>query len=184
LRKPAANLRRQKRNCPIRIAGQETATLAVLGLGSNLGDSHTIVIKAVEALKEMLSGLRSAPLYETEPLYVTDQGRFINTAVAGWYNGLPDKLLLDVQKIEQYFGRDRLKERRWGERILDIDILVFGNLLIKERDLEIPHPRIKERRFALEPLLDLLPKVTEPGTGLSYRSICESLPDQGIRRIN
>ena len=157
--------------------------LVVLGLGSNLGDSRRIITEAIDALKEILTELRSASLYETEPLYVADQGRFINTAVSGYFNGTPDKLLHDVHKIETFFGRDRSLERRWGERTLDIDILLFGDLLIKGQDLEIPHPRLKERRFALEPLLELLPEAVEPGTGLSYRGICDALPEQGVRRI-
>ena len=157
--------------------------LVVLGLGSNLGDSRRIITEAIEALKKILTELRSASLYETEPLYVADQGRFINAAVSGYFNETPKKLLYDVNKIETLFGRNRSKERRWGERTLDIDILLFGDLVLKERDLEIPHPRLKERRFALEPLLELLPEALEPGTGLSYRTICDALPDQGVRRI-
>jgi 2-amino-4-hydroxy-6-hydroxymethyldihydropteridine diphosphokinase len=137
--------------------------------------------------------LRAASLYETEPLYVTDQGRFINTAVAGFYpeplaQGSPDSrrarnLLSRINEIEARFGRDRSRERRWGERPLDIDILLFGGLSLSEVDLGIPHPRLRERRFALEPLLELLPEAVEPGTGVSYREICDSLPDQGVRIV-
>ena len=162
---------------------QIETSLVVLGLGSNLGDSRRIITEAIVSLKEILAELRSASLYETEPLYVTDQGRFINTVVEGYFNGSPEKLLHDVHKIETFFGRDRSLERRWGERTLDIDILLFGNLLLKEPNLEIPHPRLKERRFALEPLLELLPEAVEPGTGLSYRGICDALPEQGVRRV-
>ena len=162
---------------------QIETSLVVLGLGSNLGDSRRIISEAIEALRKILTELRAASLYETEPLYVTDQGRFINTAVSGYFNESPEKLLNSVHKIETFFGRNRPKERRWGERTLDIDILLFGNLLIKGQDLEIPHPRLKERRFALEPLLELLPEAVEPGTGIPYLGICEALPDQGVRRI-
>ena len=157
----------------------------VLGLGSNLGDSRLIILEAINNLKEVLIKLRAASLYETKPLYVEDQNRFINTAVAGYYMGDEDsnsagKLLQSINRIEERFGRNRARERRWGERPLDIDILLFGNLIINRADLEIPHPRLKERRFALQPLLELLPDATEPGTGLSYRSVCETLPDQGV----
>ena len=166
--------------------------LIVLGLGSNLGDSRLIVLDAIRALGDVLLELRAAPLYETAPLYVTDQAGFINTAVAGLYPGQMDggsrdadharKLLRQVNEIEARFGRDRSRERRWGERTLDIDILLFGSLALSVDGLEIPHPRLKERRFALEPLLELLPLATEPGTGISYREICDSLPDQGVRK--
>ena len=156
--------------------------LVVLGLGSNCGDSRQIITGAVKALAEILSNLRCASLYETAPLYVKDQARFINTAVTGYFSGTPDKLLQDVYKIETFFGRDRSREQRWGPRLLDIDILLFGDLVLDTPALQIPHPRLKERRFALEPLLELLPDVTEPGTGFSYRSVCDALPEQGVKR--
>ena len=165
----------------------------VLGLGSNLGDSRLIVLDAIKALEGVLTGLRAASLYETAPLYVTDQAGFINTGVAGFY---PEPLAQDssdascarnllhrINEIEAHFGRDRSRERHWGERPLDIDILLFGDLVLSESDLEIPHPRLRERRFALEPLLELLPEAKQPGTGVFYRKICDSLPDQGVKRI-
>ncbi|MDR1566780.1 MAG: 2-amino-4-hydroxy-6-hydroxymethyldihydropteridine diphosphokinase [Treponema sp.] len=162
--------------------------LAVLGLGSNSGygglDSFALLDKAVFRLEAVLSGLQRASLYETEPLGVIDQPRFLNTAVAGWYNGSPRALLKSIHIIETDFGRDRSRERPWGERSLDIDILLFGDMRVSEPpDLELPHPRLGERRFALEPLLELLPGATEPGTGKLYREICGALPDQGSRRL-
>jgi len=164
-----------------------------LGLGSNLGDSRQIVLDAVKALGEALTGLRMASLYETKPLYVTDQGSFINTVVEGLYDpnymsieassptASARELLSRLHEIEARFGRDRANERRWGERFLDIDILLFGDYTVNEADSIIPHPRLKERRFALEPLLELSPDATEPGTGLFYRDFCDALPDQGVR---
>ena len=158
-------------------------SLVVLGLGSNLGDSSLIILEALKNLEFILSELRRASLYETEPLHVTDQNLFINTAVTGFFKGTPTELLSVTGKIEMRFGRDRNKEKRWGERFLDIDILLFGDRIIKETLLEIPHPRLKERRFALEPLLELLPSAVEPGTGISYQGVCSSLPDQGVRKM-
>ena len=154
--------------------------LVVLGLGSNLGDSRSILINAAETLKTILCELKNAPLYKTDPLYVLDQGCFINTAVAGFYDNSPGDLLKEINKIEKQFGRNRAKERRWGERSLDIDILLFGNEIINSPDLVIPHPRLKERRFALEPLLKIIPEAREPGTGLFYQKVCETLPNQGV----
>ncbi|MDR2079111.1 MAG: 2-amino-4-hydroxy-6-hydroxymethyldihydropteridine diphosphokinase, partial [Treponema sp.] len=69
----------------------------------------------------------------------------------------------------------------WGERTLDIDILLFGERVVSEPDLEIPHPRLRERRFALTPLLELVPDAADPLTGTSYRVILEALPDQGVQ---
>ena len=177
--------------------------LVVLGLGSNLGDSRAIVLDAIKALHDVLLELRAASLYVTEPLYVTRQASFINTAVAGFYpessaqspstggepqplrasaEGSARNLLRRINEIEARFGRDRPREQRWGERKLDIDILLFGSLTLSESGLEIPHPRLKERRFALEPLLELLPEAVDHSTGISYREICDSLPDQGVRK--
>ena len=96
---------------------------------------------------------------------------------------LARELLSLLHEIEARFGRNRALEKRWGERFLDIDILLFGDLTLAESSLVIPHPRLKERRFALQPLLDILPCALEPGTGLSYRGVCESLPDQGVARF-
>jgi len=163
--------------------------LAVLGLGSNIGDSRRTVLDAAAALGQVLDGLRRASLYETEPMYVADQGRFINTAVSGLFAGTAEELLVCVNRIEAEFGRDRGKERRWGERTLDIDILLFGGRRIvrpaskKQPYLEIPHPRLKERRFALQPLLELVPDAVEPETGCAYADICRALPEQGARQI-
>jgi len=166
-----------------------------LGLGSNLGDSRQIVPDAVKALEEVFTGIRMASLYETKPLYVTDQGSFINTVAEGNYEpnytsieGSPAasarELLSRLHEIEARFGRDRTKERRWGERFLDIDILLFGDSIISEADLTIPHIRLKERRFALEPLLELFPEAAEPGTGFFYKDFCAALSDQGVSVVS
>ena len=157
--------------------------LVALGLGSNLGDSRRLILEAIKALEELLSELRTASFYETEPLYVTDQARFINTVVTGFFSVSPGELMQCINDIESRLGRDRSQERRWGERYLDIDILLFGDLVVREPGLEIPHPRLNERRFALEPLLELLPEATEPGSGLSYRNICQALPSQGCKKL-
>ncbi|MDR0589497.1 MAG: 2-amino-4-hydroxy-6-hydroxymethyldihydropteridine diphosphokinase [Spirochaetaceae bacterium] len=153
----------------------------VLGLGSNQGDSRGILGDALEALGELLEETRAASVFETEPLLVTDQGRFLNTALGGRYRGEPRELLEHIHRIEARFGRDRKQERRWGERPLDIDILLFGGLVLSEPpELEIPHPRLTERRFALVPLLELFPDAADPRTGKAYRAFMEELPRQGI----
>ena len=163
-------------------------TMVVLGVGSNLGDSRQIILDAMKELDAVLMETRAASFYETEPMHVTDQNNFINTAVAGVYEKPENpqsarELLGEIHDIEARFGRDRSKERRWGERFLDIDILLFGNLVLNEPDLIIPHPRLKERRFALQPLLELLPCSAEPGTGILYRDFFHSLPEQGVKLL-
>ncbi len=137
-----------------------TESLVVLGLGSNkyylfkgrLFTPRSILQEAIRALEKTLRSLRVAPLYETEPLHVTDQPHFLNTAVCGVYSGEPQALLAEIHAIEAAWGRNRSIERRFGERTLDIDILLFGGRAINEIDLVIPHPRLYERAFALVPL--------------------------------
>ena len=163
-------------------------SLVVLGLGSNTGKSQRIILDAVDVLREHFADLRMASIYETAPMYVKEQNNFLNTAVSFYFHEIADslsafKILKTINGIEALFGRDRNREQRWGQRSLDIDILLFGNLVLSEPDLEIPHPRLKERRFALQPLLELLPDAAEPGSGLSYRNICDKLPDQGVKNI-
>ena len=157
-------------------------SIVVLGLGSNRGDSKAIIMGAAEALKDDLMDLSFSSLYDTAPLHVTEQRRFINAAVLGYYGLSPLELLTRIHCIEMCFGRDRIHEQRWGERYLDIDILLFGDLCVNEPELTIPHPLLKERRFALEPLIELLPNAVEPVTGLLYAKICAGLPDQGVQR--
>jgi 2-amino-4-hydroxy-6-hydroxymethyldihydropteridine diphosphokinase len=148
------------------------ASLAVLGLGSNRGDSPAILAGAVEKLKGFLGDIKTAAVIETDPLYVRDQPRFFNTAVSGFCSLSPMELLEAIQAIEAFYGRDRSRERRWGERTLDIDILLFGDMIVSRPPLlEIPHPRIRERRFALEPLLEILPDARDPVTGRLFRDI-------------
>ena len=163
---------------------EKIPVLCVLGLGSNTpckDISCTGIINAAAAeLKKTLANVKLSPLYKTEPLHVTDQSPFINAALSGFFPESADKLLELIQKVEAKYGRDRSKERRWGERTLDIDILLFGDLVMSEDALTIPHPRLKERAFALQPLLDLLPDEAEPGTGKKYRDILAQLPYQEI----
>jgi 2-amino-4-hydroxy-6-hydroxymethyldihydropteridine diphosphokinase len=126
----------------------------------------------VERLGKLLGDMRAAALIETEPLYVLDQPRFFNTAVSGFWDFSPPELLEAVHGIEASYGRNRSRERRWGERTLDIDILLFGDLIISEPPrLEIPHPRLRERSFALRPLVELLPEARDPVTGRLFREI-------------
>jgi 2-amino-4-hydroxy-6-hydroxymethyldihydropteridine diphosphokinase len=125
--------------------------------------------------------MRQAPVYRSKALYVTEQADFFNTAVCGVYEKTPYELLKIVHLLEAQFGRDRRSERRWGERTLDIDILLFGSLALNDAPvLEIPHPRIRERRFALAPLLDLLPDAQDPLTGRPYRIFLETVSSQAI----
>jgi 2-amino-4-hydroxy-6-hydroxymethyldihydropteridine diphosphokinase len=153
----------------------------ILGLGSNRGDSRHILREAVLSLRDILKGTRQAPVYRSKALYLTEQADFFNTAVSGVYEKTPYDLLEIIHLVEAQFGRDRRYEQRWGERTLDIDILLFGDLTVPDAPvLEIPHPRLRERRFALVPLLDLLPDARDPLTGRPYRIFLETVNFQGL----
>jgi 2-amino-4-hydroxy-6-hydroxymethyldihydropteridine diphosphokinase len=143
---------------------------------------------ACTELKGILKNCRISGLYETEPLYVADQAPFLNCAVCGVFAQDRDsalepaalQLLSAIQDLESRCGRDRARERRWGERPLDIDILIFGDLVLESGELTIPHPRLAERRFALQPLLDILPDARDPRSGMPFRDMLAVLPPQGI----
>jgi 2-amino-4-hydroxy-6-hydroxymethyldihydropteridine diphosphokinase len=157
--------------------------LVVLGLGSNKGESSVILASAVRYLQEILADLQVAPVFQTAPQGPADQPPFLNTAVCGSCALTPEGLLEAVHRVEAAFGRDRSKERRWGERTLDIDILLFGRRTLSSSSLEIPHPRLKERAFALVPLLTLLPEASDPRSGEPYAYILKELPDQNVKRL-
>jgi 2-amino-4-hydroxy-6-hydroxymethyldihydropteridine diphosphokinase len=113
-------------------------------------------------------------------MYVTDQADFINAAAMGETALSPRELLAAINVIEARFGRNRSRERFKGPRSLDIDILLYDDLVLREADLVIPHAALRERQFALEPLLDLDPCLRDPSSGETYAAVLASLPPQGI----
>ncbi len=154
---------------------------AFLGLGSNLGNASDTLGAAFARLADgILEGARISRLYRSKPLYVEDQPDFVNAVAAGETGLPPRELLAAVNRIEASFGRDRSREIRNGPRSLDIDILLYGDLVLDEPGLAIPHPRLGERSFALIPLLELEPALVDPRGGRSYAEIARSLPEQGI----
>ena len=138
-----------------------------VGLGANLGDAAHTVGEAVSAVSRLPDTrlLRASRLYRTPAWGVTDQPDFIN-AVAVLDTGLPARALLDaLLAIERQFGRLRLDGERWGPRTLDLDLLLYGEAVIDESGLRIPHPHLHERAFALLPLLEAWPDALIPGIG-------------------
>ena len=135
-------------------------TRAYVGVGANVGDRAATIDAAVSALPAVVA---VSKLRETDPVGVVDQPRFLNGAAALDTN-LSARELLDVLlTIERDLGRER--RERWGPRTIDLDLLLYGGETIEEPGLTVPHPRLHERRFALEPLLDLDPELAIPGRG-------------------
>ena len=140
-------------------------TKVFLGLGSNLGDREQNIKEALKQHQgsEMARKVTISSLYETKPEGVKEQPLFLN-AVLRMETGLSPRNLLDaLQDLERQLGRER--SRKWGPRIIDLDILLYGNLVMKEKDLEIPHPLLAERSFVLIPLAELAPETIHPILG-------------------
>jgi 2-amino-4-hydroxy-6-hydroxymethyldihydropteridine diphosphokinase len=151
-----------------------------LGLGSNLGDCESTLHEAFREIRTLLEGARLSRLWRSRAMYVIDQPDFVNAAVTGTTRMAPLLLLRALQDIESRFGRDRARERAKGPRKLDIDILLYDSLVMHEPELVLPHPGLRERAFALIPLLELDASLRDPGNGRLYSEVLESLPDQGI----
>jgi 2-amino-4-hydroxy-6-hydroxymethyldihydropteridine diphosphokinase len=136
-------------------------TVAYIGLGSNLGEREGTLRAALQRLAE-LGEIRVSSFRQTDPVGVTDQPRFLNAA-AELSTDLPARDLLHaLLAIERDLGRDRAREQRWGPRTLDLDLLLYGSDVIDEPGLTVPHPRLAERRFVLEPLHELAPGLVLP----------------------
>jgi 2-amino-4-hydroxy-6-hydroxymethyldihydropteridine diphosphokinase len=155
---------------------------AYIGIGSNLGDSLARVRAAFDSLAQ-IPGCRliaRSGLYRTKPFGPVEQGDFIN-AVAGLLTVLPAAALLAaIRGIEAAAGRVRAE--RWGPRILDLDLLVFGNQRIATPELTVPHPGIAERGFVLAPLADIAPALHVPGLGRA-ETLLRALPEAGITEV-
>jgi 2-amino-4-hydroxy-6-hydroxymethyldihydropteridine diphosphokinase len=138
-----------------------TATRVFVGLGSNLGDRELNLRRALERLEE-LGSVRASSFRETDPVGVTDQPKFLNAAAELATELAPRELLERLLAIERDLGRERAGEAGWGPRVIDLDLLVYGNEAIDEPGLTVPHPRLADRRFVLEPLFELNEDLTLP----------------------
>jgi 2-amino-4-hydroxy-6-hydroxymethyldihydropteridine diphosphokinase len=141
-------------------------TLAFVGLGANLGEREETIRRAVKLLGDA-PGVRVvgvSSLIETDPVGYLDQPRFVNAAAALETSLRPRELLELLLRIERELGRTRTGPR-FGPRTIDLDVLLYGDEVVDEPGLSIPHPRLHERRFALEPLAELDRELVVPGQG-------------------
>lgn len=147
--------------------------VAYVALGSNLGDRRAHLDAAVEAMKGLPGTAVEAvsPYFDTEPVGPAPQGRYLNAA-AELRTRLGPRALLDaLLAIERLRGRVRTPVVRWGPRTLDLDLLLFGGAVIAEPGLTVPHPRLGERLFVLEPLACIAPDAVIPGVGATVSSL-------------
>ncbi len=148
--------------------------VAYLGLGTNLGHRWA---NLRDALRLLASGpglrlLRCSQAYETEPWGVTGQPRFLNCVAEAAVTLEPEPLLVRCQEVEESLGR--LPGPRWGPRLIDVDILLYGAQVVELPHLEIPHPRLHLRAFALIPLRELAPSAVHPALRLSVRELAQN----------
>ncbi len=139
-------------------------SIAYLCLGSNSGNRLQFIEQAISLLNlaENIKIIRSTALYETEPWGVKNQNWFLNIIVEIKTDLSPQDLLLKCMSIEKTLGRNRDKEQRWGERTIDIDIILYNKDVVNTDMLTIPHPRMHQRAFVLVPLLELIPDFIHP----------------------
>jgi 2-amino-4-hydroxy-6-hydroxymethyldihydropteridine diphosphokinase len=138
---------------------------AYVGLGANLGDREATMRRAIELLaQDGIEVVGISEFRETEPVGYVDQPRFLNAAVAVETELPPRELLDRLLAVERALGRSR-DGPRYGPRTIDLDLLLYGDEVVDQPGLTVPHPRLAERRFALEPLADLDPGLVVPGLG-------------------
>ena len=138
---------------------------AFVGIGSNLGDREGNFRQAVELLsaEDGVDVVAVSEIRETDPVGPVEQGPFLNGAVRIETDLAPRELLERLLAVEERLGR--VRRERWGPRTIDLDLLLYGDDIVDEPGLTVPHPRLHERRFALEPLSDLAPSLEIPGKG-------------------
>lgn len=145
-------------------------------LGSNLGDRAANLLYALEALEQVpIEVIAQSELYETAAWGIESQPSFLNQVVEISTELEPESLLQHLLKVEQQMGRKR--KVKWGERLIDIDILYYGDRIIEGTTLTVPHPHIPERRFTLVPLCELVPLLVHPVLGKTQQELLNSCSD-------
>jgi len=156
--------------------------IVYLSLGSNVGDREAQLRDAENRLAQLGRLIAVSSFYETEPVEFTQQPWFLNCAVAIETSSTPEDLMASILRIEKEMGRQRLENK--GPRSIDIDFLLFADVIVQSSELTIPHPAMHRRRFVLEPLAEIAPQALHPLFKKTIRELLNALPDgQTVRRI-
>jgi 2-amino-4-hydroxy-6-hydroxymethyldihydropteridine diphosphokinase len=159
---------------PADVAGWDV----VVGLGANVGTPELALRRAANELSAGARQSKLSRLYTTEPVGGPPQPLFLNAALRLLWPASPRSLLGRLQALE--LGAGRVRRERWGPRTLDLDILWVAELALREPDLVIPHPRLRQRAFALRPLLDVAPEAIDPNDGVAYAQVLAQLGSAGV----
>lgn len=146
-----------------------------LALGSNVGNGDAQFDAAIGLLADKLENIKQAKRYTSKAFGFTDQPDFLNTALEAETNLQPLELLSFVKDVEARVGR--IKRFRWGPREIDIDIVFYGDEIVNEPNLQIPHVSFNERDFVLKPLCDLTPSLSDPKSHKTIQQIYDDLPE-------
>lgn len=151
---------------------------ALIGIGSNLGDRKANFVEAVTRIGGLkgVRVLKQSSLYESEP-HGDAKTWFVNAVIEIETEMLPEALLKKLLEIETAMGRKRVAGKKWGSRIIDLDILLYNNQIIDKRNLKIPHPRLQDRRFVLSPLSELVPQFVHPKLGKTISELMVGVTD-------
>jgi 2-amino-4-hydroxy-6-hydroxymethyldihydropteridine diphosphokinase len=149
-----------------------------IGIGSNLGDRKANTVEAVDRITKLPGTrvVRASSLYESEPLGDAKTW-FVNSVIELETGLTAEQLLEKLKAIEEAMGRKRVKGKRWGSRIIDLDILLCDGEVIEKRSLKVPHPEMHKRRFVLLPLAELAPHVVHPQLGQTVSSLLATVQD-------
>jgi 2-amino-4-hydroxy-6-hydroxymethyldihydropteridine diphosphokinase len=153
----------------------------LFSLGSNEGDRQQNLDEAVRHMRRNIGIIKQSPVYETPPWGKEDQPKFLNMCVEGWTELLPQTLLAEVKRIETDMGRTA--GERWGQRLIDIDILFYDDQVIEDENLTVPHSHLTERAFVLAPLADIAQNFIHPLTKKTIKQHLASIDLSGLQQL-
>ena len=164
-------------------ASEERQTTAAIALGSNLGESLTTLENALQTLSETIGITLTShsSWYKTKPVGGPPQPDYVNGCALVKVNLDPHKLLETILGIEQKFGR--VRKEHWGARTLDLDLILYDDLILDTPDLQIPHPRMRERAFVLIPLAEIAPNWIEPVSGKKIIQLRDEIDCSGVVQV-